>query len=75
MLSMSILMFTWFIIDDIHMFSARLLADIDSRLRTYYKDNYDFACDENKVLRTLSKTRASLTFYDFACDENKVLRP
>ena len=47
----SMLMLRWLIIDEISMVSARLLADIDSRLRTYYRANCDFACDENKVLR------------------------
>ena len=47
----SMLMLRWLIIDDINMVSARLLADIDSQLRTYYRDNYDFARDENKALR------------------------
>ena len=48
----SMLMLRWLIIDEISMVSARLLADIDHQLRTYYRANCKFAHRPNsKLLR------------------------
>ena len=46
----STLMLRWLIIDEISMVSARLLADIDHRLRNYYRHS-EFAFNKKKVLR------------------------
>ena len=47
----SVLQLRWLIIDEISMVSARLLADIDLKLRSYYNTVDPFALDANGDLR------------------------
>ena len=47
----ALLQLRWLIIDEIRMVSARLLADIDSKLRSYVRSVDPFARNSKKVLR------------------------
>ena len=50
----AILQLRWLIIDEISMVSARLLADIDHKLRSYYNTVDKFALDNKGHLRPLA---------------------